>query len=44
MSAHLLTNAWVIERFGLARVTVEDGVPALVTVEGAGLFAKGGAP
>jgi RNA 3'-terminal phosphate cyclase (ATP) len=34
VSTHLRTNAWVIERFGLARVTVE----------GAGLFAKGDAP
>ncbi|MER3590270.1 MAG: RNA 3'-phosphate cyclase, partial [Mastigocladus sp. ERB_26_1] len=32
VSTHLTTNAWVIEQFGLARVTVDEG-EKLVTVK-----------
>jgi RNA 3'-terminal phosphate cyclase (ATP) len=32
-TAHLVTNAWTIEQFGLARVTIEQGVPTRVHVQ-----------
>lgn len=41
-TAHLKTNAWVIERFGLARIEVaeEPGRPPRVTVDGRGFASQ----
>ena len=32
-TTHLVTNAWTIEQFGLARVTIEQGFPTRVHVQ-----------
>ncbi len=32
-TSHLLTNAWTIGQFGIARISIEDGTPCRVRVE-----------
>ena len=32
-TSHLMTNAWVIEQFGIADIVVEEGAPCLVRIK-----------
>jgi len=32
-SGHLMTNAWIIGQFGIAGISIEDGIPCRVRIE-----------